>query len=79
MSEFLVCTFERKFKEEFSNRINMRKLNFQCETVFYLELRCSSEEYPVKNDIFVIILVKICMGKICFTVADANILFNLLD
>jgi hypothetical protein len=79
MSEFLVCTFEKKFKGEFSNRINMSKLNFQCKNSFLLELRCSSEEYPVKNDIFVIILVKICMGKICFTVVDANILFNLLN
>ena len=46
---------------------------------FLLELRCSSQEYPLKNDIFMIILVKICMGKICFTEADANILFNLLN
>ena len=30
-----VNDIQLKFKEEFSNRINMRKLNFRCQTVFY--------------------------------------------
>ena len=45
---------------------------------FLIELRCSSEEYPVKNDIFMIIFVKNMHGKVCFAVVDAIVLFNLL-